>query len=153
MTEGGSDDDFAAERRDGRIAETVSFQLLVAVNRLTRPFHERHGRHAAVTLTEWRCMMALAARPGQSGEDVALLMGLDRMTVSRTLRRLEARGAAARASDPQNRRRNRWRLLPAGWRVVDAVLPEALRRDRELFGDLSAEERAVLARVLRRIAP
>lgn len=143
-------DEFDTARRDARITGTVSFQLLTAVNRLTRPFHALYGKRFGVGLSEWRCMMALAAAPGASGEDVAETMGMDRMTVSRTLRRLEAGGHALRGPDPAHGRRNRWRLTERGWSVVDAVLPEALERDRTLFGDASPDERAALTRLLSR---
>ena len=138
-------------RCDDRIARTVSFRLLVAVNRMTRPFHALYGARFGVGLAEWRCLMALAAAPGASGADVAETMGMDRMTVSRTLRRLERAGRCARGSDPANRRRGRWTLTADGWRVVDAVLPEALARDDALFGDLGAADRAALDRILSRL--
>lgn len=136
-------------RRDARIVDTVSFRLIVAVNRMTRPFHALYGARFGLGLTEWRCMMALAATPDASGEGVAETMGLDRMTVSRTLRRLERGGRCSRAPDPAHRRRNRWRLTDAGWAVIDAVMPEALARDAALFGDATEAERAALDRLLR----
>ena len=136
-------------RRDDRIAETVSFRLLRAVNRMTRPFHETFGRRFGVTLPQWRCLMALAAVPDSSGEDVADAMGMDRMTVSRTLRALEGAGRCARRPDPEHPRRNRWRLTAKGWEVADAVVPEALARDAALFGQLDREDIAALDRILR----
>ena len=136
------------DRRDERITRTVSFRLLTAVNRMTRPFHTLYGARFGVGLAEWRCLMALAAAPGSSGEDVADMMGMDRMTVSRTLRRLERQARCTRAPDPANRRRNRWRLTAGGWAIVDAVIPEALARDAALFGHVTAAERAALDSVL-----
>jgi DNA-binding MarR family transcriptional regulator len=140
-----------SERRDGRLAGTVSFRLLTAVNRMTRPFHRQFGRRFGVTLTEWRCLMALAIAPDVSGQDVAAVMGMDRMTVSRTLRRLEAAGRAVRRSDPSRPRRGEWRLTPSGWEVVDAIMPEALARDAALFGGADPADLAALGRLLARL--
>lgn len=135
-------------RRDDRIARTVSFRLLQAVNRMTRPFHEEFGARFGLGLSEWRAVMALAATPGASGRDVADAMGLDPMTASRALRRLEREGRAERRTDPGNRRRHRWTLTEGGWAVFDAVMPTALERDAALFGHVSEADRAALDRVL-----
>ena len=139
------------ERREERIVDTLTFRLLVAANRLAGPFAARHGRELGIGLGEWRCVMALAAAPGGSGEDVARALGMERMTVSRTLRRLEAGGHATRRGAPDNRRRNEWRLTEAGWAVFDRVMPDALARDAALFGGLDAAEREAVTTVLRRL--
>ena len=135
-------------RRDLRIADTVSFRLLQAVNRMTRPFHDEFGRRFGLGLSEWRTVMALAAAPGSSGREVAEAMGLDPMTVSRALRGLEREGRATRIPDPRNRKRHRWSLTEDGWTVFDTVMPVALNRDRNLFGHVSDADRAALDRVL-----
>lgn len=135
-----------SERRDPAFAETLSFRLLTAANRLVAPFAARHGRPNGLALTDWRCMMALAAWPGSSGEDVARAMAMDRMGVSRALRRLEADGRARR--EDAGGRRNAWRLTDAGWTLYDRIAADARARDADAFADLSPDERAVLARAL-----
>lgn len=137
-----------SERRDARIAQTVSFRLLTAMNRMTRPFHAQYGKRFGIGLAEWRCLMALAIAPGASGQGVADLMGMDRMTVSRTLRRLEGVGRTERRPDPRHAKRHIWRLTEAGWKVVDVVMPEALARDAARFGDCDPDDLAALDRLL-----
>ncbi|MGR3433559.1 MAG: MarR family winged helix-turn-helix transcriptional regulator [Shimia sp.] len=141
-------DPFDRARRAPEVGETIAFRLLVAVNHLTRPFHAQFGREAGVTITEWRCVLALVVEPGQSGGEVAERMGLDRMTVSRTLRALEARGLVLRRPDAANRRRSRWCLTEAGWAIPDAILPRAQAHDAALFGHVGPEDRAALERIL-----
>ena len=144
---GGPEDGRAAPE----LAETVAFRLSTAASHLARPFRSELGRAAGVSLTEWRCILALAAAPGGSGEDVAERMGLDRMTTSRTLRRLEGRGLAARRGDAANRKRFRWRLTDGGWAVADRIAPLARARDEALFGHVTPADRAALDRVLSRV--
>ena len=140
-------------RRDDRIARTLSFGLLVAANRVARPFAEAHGRRFGLSLPEWRCMMALAAAPDSSGEDVARALGMEPMTVSRALRGLAEHGRAAARPDPTHGRRRRWRLTDDGWAVVDVVAPDALARDAALRDGLGSEEAARLMALLVRLAP
>ncbi|PRY95715.1 DNA-binding MarR family transcriptional regulator [Hasllibacter halocynthiae] len=133
------------------LAETVSFRLLAAANHLARPFREELGRAAGVTLTQWRCLLALAIAPDLSGRDVAERLGLEPMTASRTLRALEVRALIGRRADPANRKRDRWRLTRAGWGIVDRIAPAALARDDALFGHVDADDRIALDRILGRI--
>lgn len=139
-------------RCDERIVKTLTFQLLVAVNRIIKPFAERYGRRFDLGLPEWRCMMALAAWPDSSGEDVARRMGMEKMTVSRALRRLQRFGRAHAQADPRNRKRNQWRLTDDGWEIVDIILPDALARDSQAFRAVSAEQRAMITGVLASLA-
>ena len=94
-------------RRDPRICETLTFRILVAANRIARPFSERVGERHDLTLPEWRAMMVLADRPDASGEDVTRALETDRMSVSRALRRLRAAGRVERRPAPG--RRYAWR--------------------------------------------
>lgn len=136
-------------RRDPRIADTLAFRLLVAANRVAQPFAAEWGDRLGVSLTEWRCIMALAIEPDGSGEDVSRRMGLDKMTVSRALHRLRRGGFTLRR--PAGPNRNAWRLTERGWAVVDAIRPAALERDRTAFEGLTAHERELVGRVLDRI--
>lgn len=136
-------------RRDRRVEDTLTFRLLVAVNRIVQPFHDSYGKEHDLTLPEWRCMMALAARPGSSGEDVARHMAMDKMMVSRSLRRLEQNDRVRRQPDPANARRNAWEMTDAGWALFDTILPAALERDRKAFADIPAQEKARLIQILR----
>ena len=46
------------------------YRLLRLVNLLSRPFQERFGTRYDLSLTEWRVMMALAARPGTTATEI-----------------------------------------------------------------------------------
>ncbi len=137
------------KRTDKRIEETLTFRLLVAVNRIVQPFQDNFGKPHDLTLPEWRCMMALAAHPGSSGEAVAQRMAMDKMAVSRSLRRLETLGRVARQPDPTNARRNSWEMTMDGWALFDLILPAALERDRRAFKDLPKEEKNRLIAILK----
>lgn len=139
-----------APRSDPRIARTLTFAMLTAMNRTAREFAGRFGAAHDLALPEWRCLMALAAQPDASGEEVARLMGMDKMAVSRALRRLEDRGRVAASADPAHRRRRLWQMTPDGWAVYDAIVPAALERDAAAFGDLGPAERAQVAAALAR---
>lgn len=140
-----------AVRTDPAISATVLFRMTVAMNLAVKPFVETLARSLDLSLPEWRCMMALASSPDSSGQDVSRVMGIDQMTVSRSLRRLEKTGRAQRRTDPQNRKRFQWRLSERGWRDYDIVSPSALAREEEFLSPLTKDQKALLREALEAI--
>ncbi len=140
--------DAPQDRTDERIADTLTFRILIAANRIAQPFAERVGQKHDLTLPEWRCMMALATEPAISGEDIARKMGMDKMGVSRSLRRLAKAGRVQATPDPANSKRNQWRITQDGWTLFDLIVPEALARDDAAFANLDAPSRALVMEVL-----
>ncbi|MFI5013781.1 MAG: MarR family winged helix-turn-helix transcriptional regulator [Hyphomicrobiales bacterium] len=130
------------------LTKTPAFLLLLAANLMARPFVETIGREHDLTLAEWRCMMVLAPRPGLANVDVAEASGVDVMTASRALRRLERRGRLARHPDPTDRRRVMAKLTAQGLRLYETIAASAEHRLELLLADLAVEDRAELTRYL-----
>jgi DNA-binding MarR family transcriptional regulator len=119
--------------------ETLTFRLIVLVNELVRPFNAGEGARHGITLSDWRCMLWIEAHPGASGEDTAEGTAMDRMTVSRCLRRLLAADLASRATDPADRKRSQWWLTDKGREVHAALMPRAFARDALIAADMDPE--------------
>lgn len=148
MTTAHKETEATGERIDRAAVDSLTFQLIVLLNLIVRPFDAIFGAKHNIILSEWRCVMWLAAYPGSSGEDTAAGTGMDRMSVSRNLRALEKKGYTARTCDPNDRKRRQWRLTQEGWAVYDAIQPSAQDRDRELVSALSAQERRLVQQLL-----
>jgi len=140
------------ERQDTRAIQTLTFRLIVLLNLITKPFNASHGAQHAISLSQWRCIMWLAAFPGSSGQATATGIGLDRMGVSRSLRSLEAKGHVSRVADKKDRKRWQWRLTEGGWAIYDAIVPGAIMRDQTFTGALNEDECAVVNRFLKEAA-
>lgn len=138
-------------RRDGRIVDTLVFKLIVAMNGTVKPFAERYGRRFNITVTEWRVLATIAAAPDSSGEDLARTLRMERMTVSRAVRRLEKGGNVVRSSDPNNKKRNLWQLTTAGWSIFDEIVPDAQRRQRRMLAEFTKTEKANLEQLLDKV--
>jgi DNA-binding MarR family transcriptional regulator len=72
-------------------------------------------------------------------------------TMTHRIDQMEAAGWVSRQPDPVDGRVVRVRLTPGGRDAVDAALGNLLERERSLLADLTAEERATLAGLLRRL--
>ncbi|MCF6233662.1 MAG: MarR family winged helix-turn-helix transcriptional regulator [Rhodobacteraceae bacterium] len=139
-------------RHDTRAIETLTFRLILLLNLITKPFNASHGAQHGISLSEWRCIMWLAAHPGSSGQATANGIGLDRMSVSRNLRLLETKGSVSRKTDKKDRKRWQWCLTEPGWVIYDAIIPEAISRDQTFTDALSEGECAVVNRFLKEAA-
>lgn len=132
-----------------------SDNLLAAIhalsNRIGRAFEaEIEGAHG-LSLPEWRVMLSVRRHPGVAARAVAEAWGMDKMTISRAVRRLERAGRVARAPAQGDRRRRRLSLTPAGKRLYAAIEPVATRRYRAILAPLAPGEARALARALAKL--
>jgi DNA-binding MarR family transcriptional regulator len=141
----------ATPRRDPTVRNGLLFSIVALANAAARPFVETIGETEQINLSEWRCMIAIAAEPGLSGEEVARLTGLDRMTVSRSLRSLETAERTTRNADPHDLKRNLWEMTDEGWAVYDRIAKQALIRQVEFLDILTTAEQKELARLLKKL--
>lgn len=80
-------------------------------------------------------------KPNQ--RELAAHAGLDAMTVSQIVRRLEGRGLIARHSDPDDARAFRLSPTPAGRALVERAAVEVRAATRRFFAPLGARERSL----------
>lgn len=126
--------DDCPERDDRKAVETLTFKLIVLGNAIGSDFTARVGRHHDISLSQWRCLIWLAAHPGASGRDTAAGTAMDPMNVSRNLRALETKKLVDRSVDATDAKRWRWQLTSKGRRVYDEIIATAESRDRSLVG-------------------
>lgn len=102
-----------------------------------------------VSTSEARALIELLAARGIAQGQLAVLLGLEKSTVSRLAAGLERKGWLRRGRDEENQRYVRLYLTPEG-RVIAARVWQAWQsRQARILASLSAEERAGLATGLR----
>jgi len=131
-----------------RLGRSPFLKLLLLVNLTARPFARLYGTQHRLALPEWRVMLMLAEAPGLSSAEVAEMLGLDKMAVSRAVRGLERQGRLDRRMDPRDGRRWALHLSPAGRRLFAKIVPSAIAREKALFGAVDRTERARLEAIL-----
>lgn len=132
--------------------DTIGF-LVTDLSRLIRAEMDRRIADAGIGLTpgEGRAL-AHAARAGSVRQNVlAERMGVEAMTLSAYLDRLEARGLILRSPDPRDRRAKLVRLTEAAGPVLDEVMEigRALRADAA--GAIAGDEWARLIEMLKTV--
>ena len=98
-----------------------------------------------------RALRVLVERDGTRVSDLAEALRIAPRSATEVADSLEARGLVARTPDPSDRRAVLLRATPAGQKLREQIEAAAAASMRTLFRRLPAEDRAELARILRRL--
>ena len=129
--------------------------LLVALLRLAsvinRPMRDGVAEPEGLSLNDLRILMALGGEGALAGHDLAEVMGMQAMSVSRALATLGTLGLVQIVDDPGSRRRKPHQLSAKGWVKHGAMKPEIAAVADFLFGALNARERTAFARIVAKL--
>jgi DNA-binding MarR family transcriptional regulator len=126
----------------------LPYRLSVLSNRISQALARFYVERFDLSVTEWRVLAVLARHPDISANELAERTAMDKVAVSRAVRRLLAAGRLRRRTDRGDRRRSRLRLSAEGEAIYGQVAPLAIAFERRLLARLAPEERRRLALVL-----
>lgn len=86
-----------------------------------------------------------------SQRELAAAMEIDPSQLVAVLNELESGGLCERRRDPADRRRHFVEITPAGRKALERIDEAVGAAEREIFGDLTAAERALLRGLLERV--
>ena len=93
----------------------------------------------------------LSKNPDASQQDLANMLFVSPASVAQSTKRLQNVGMLEKMSDPENLRKNRLRVTPAGQAVVDSFHKHAEQVDRQTFAGFTEDEEAQLLSLLNRM--
>jgi DNA-binding MarR family transcriptional regulator len=129
--------------------------LLVAMLRfssiISRPMRDGVADPAGFSSNELRILMALSGEGESAGHDLAELMGMHAMNVSRALSSLHAMGLVQAAKNSKNRRRKPYRVSNRGASAYIALQPRIAQIASFLFGVLTQPERRALKAIVAKL--
>lgn len=132
-------------------ADNVLAAVHVLSNRIGRAFYGRIEARHGLSLAEWRVILTLHLHPDATAAEITERWAIDKMAVSRAIRRLERLGHLRRKRDAGDRRSLRLALTASGRRLYARVVPGANARYREIVACLDRSERATLRRALAKL--
>ncbi len=123
----------------------------VLSRQIGRAFQARINAEFDINITEWRVLLSLGQRPGATANEIAEEWAMEKMAVSRAVRRLERMGRISRRVKPDDRRSYALAMTGDGKRLFERVVPAANARYREITSAATRDELAVVSRVLTRL--
>ncbi|MCW5645059.1 MAG: MarR family transcriptional regulator [Rhodoferax sp.] len=120
-------------------------------NKLSRGASQHYLQVAGVGIETWRCLVLLAVEGSISAQQVSKVIGMDKSSVSRCFKSMQARGLITLALDGTDGRVRIATLTDAGRAIHDQILGIALERERAFLSVLTDDERETLIGLLRRL--
>jgi len=142
-------------KRKKKHSQNRQIPLLLAALRfaalISRPMRDGVADPTGFSSNELRILMALSGEGESAGHDLAELMGMHTMNVSRALAALLKMGLVEPVKNTRNRRRKPYRISARGASAHAALEPRIAAVARYLFGALTADERGALKRILSKL--
>lgn len=129
----------------------LPYRLSVLSNRLSRGIAETYEERFELSVTEWRVIAIIGRYPGLSATEVAQRAAMDKVAISRAVRRLLDQGRIEREHSNADRRARHLRLSADGQAIYDEIVPAALDYERRIKSVLTDEEVVILERLIDRI--
>jgi len=129
---------------------TVAYLVWIA-NKLSSGASRSYRKVFGVGVETWRCLVLLAIHDSIAAQQISQVMGMDKASVSRCFKIMQARGLIVMGLDASDGRVRIATLTAKGRALHDQILEMALERERALLSVLSQPERETLLRLLRRV--
>ena len=129
------------------LTTTLPF-LMHDVARQFRYRFDARARSIGVTRPQYRVLLVLARRDGQTQSELADILDVERITLGRMIDRMADAGLVERRADPADRRVWRVHILPAASGLVDSLTDIGSEVEMEALSLLSEAESAELRRSL-----
>ncbi len=120
-------------------------------NKLSRGASQHYLAAFDVGIEVWRCLVLLAVHDSISAQQVSRVIGMDKASVSRCFKSMQAKGLIALSLDAHDGRLRMATLTKKGRALHDQILGVALERERALLSVLSAAEVDTLIGLLKRL--
>jgi DNA-binding MarR family transcriptional regulator len=129
----------------------VPAYLTWIANKLSRGASRTYLKLFDVGIETWRCLVLLAIHKSISAQRVSQIIGMDKASVSRCFKGMQAKGLIVMKLDASDGRVRIATLTPKGRSLHDQIHKVARERERALLTVLSEGEREALIRLLKRL--
>ena len=118
--------------------------LMADISRLVRKEFDRRVRDLGLTRAQWLFLYYLARQPGCTQSELAELLQMERITVSRQADRLEKAGWIQRRDHANDARAYHLELTPRAGRIISQLDDRADRLRQDYLQGISSLRRSAL---------
>jgi DNA-binding MarR family transcriptional regulator len=130
--------------------ETLPFEIGETAHALRKAF-DRRAVGLGITRAQWKVLFKVTRLPGLRQIELADMLDIEPITLSRIIDRLEEAGLVERAADPADRRAWRLHVTAKAQPIVEKLRAVADQMAAEAFGGLDPKEIEIARRVLGRV--
>ena len=127
------------------------YQVRVFYREVSQSIADIYVKKHGLTVYEWRVMAVLGNHQPLSASEVVQHSSLDKVQISRAIKGLMKAGLLERRVDDTDKRRVNLCLTQHGNAVFRELVPLVRQREREILSNLSADEEAMLKKLMARV--
>jgi DNA-binding MarR family transcriptional regulator len=130
--------------------ETLPFEIAETAHALRKAFDRRACSHG-VTRAQWKVLFRLSRKPGLRQIELADMLDIEPITLSRIVDRLEESGLVERVADPSDRRAWRLHVTAKAQPLVAKLQALADEMVAEAFAGIDPKDIEITRQVLGRV--
>jgi MarR family transcriptional regulator for hemolysin len=130
--------------------ETLPFEIGETAHALRKAF-DRRAVGLGITRAQWKVLFKVTRLPGLRQIELADMLDIEPITLSRIIDRLEEAGLVERAADPADRRAWRLHVTAKAQPIVEKLRAVANDMAAEAFGGIDPKDIDIARRVLGRV--
>src|SRR4051794_21635642 len=130
--------------------ETLPFEISETAHALRKAF-DRRACGLGVTRAQWKVLFRLSRQPGMRQIELADLLDIEPITLSRIVDRLEESGLVERLADPSDRRAWRLHVTVKAQPLVEKLHALANEMIAEAFAGIDPHQIEITRQVLGRV--
>jgi len=127
-----------------KLENWLPYEFSFVANRVSACLERMYQQRFGFTVTGWRVIAALGTHPGTTPKDLAAMIGMDQVSITRAVTTLANLGMVSRRTNSSDRRSVRLRLSPRGQAAYEEVLPLAQAIEAALIAPLNSTQIKVL---------
>jgi DNA-binding MarR family transcriptional regulator len=126
------------------LGDFLPYRLATLSNKISRAIADGYEERFQLSLAEWRVMAVLGGEPDLSASEVADRTAMDKVAVSRAVKKLLDTGRITRHFSAEDKRRSVLTLSGAGEDIYEQIVPIALGYEEKILEKFSEDEQEQL---------
>ena len=134
------------------LEQFLPYRLSLLSNTVSEGIAITYRTEHGLSVTEWRVIAILGRFPGQTASEVVHRTAMDKVAISRAVKKLQDKGLVERQEHEEDRRRQPLSLTSdLGRPLYRAIIPQALDYERDLLDTLSKNEQQQLHAIIEKL--
>jgi DNA-binding MarR family transcriptional regulator len=129
----------------------LPYRLSVTSNKVSSLIAKAYESRFGLTIPQWRTLVILSEGQALSQKDLVARSAIDKVTISRAVTALVARGLLSRESLQHDKRVDVLTLSDAGRAIVAEVVPMVLAFEASLIAAIGQSDAKILDAMLRKL--
>lgn len=130
------------------LQQFLPYRLSVLSNRISDSLANKYRKRFGINVHEWRILSALGEEKKLSAVAITNRIAMDKVTVSRAVKRLIEKGLILKDLDSKDQRSYELALSGEGVKMYQQLVPIALAHEQEVIANLTLKDKENLLELL-----